>query len=171
VRAVYGSFSSSWQRSHQGRFKYNIDAAFLNELNITGLGMCIRDEGGVFVLAKAIPLPVRHTVHVGEAMGLYYALEWLSDLRFNNVDFALDSKTTVDAFNKPHPDVSEFGLIISACRSLFDLHFTNSKVDFNRRQANEVAHTLAGVATLLASPTTYSYVPRCIEHLIINEML
>lgn len=98
-----------------------------------------------------------HTVHVGEAM------------MFDNVDFALDSKTTVDAFNKTRPDVSEFGFIISACRSLFNLHFTNSKVEFNRRQANEVAHTLAGVATLLASSTTYSYVPRCIEHLILKK--
>lgn len=171
VRADHGSSSLSWQRPHQGRFKCNIDAAFSNDMNITGLGMCIRDEEGVFVLAKAIPLPVVHSVHVGEAMDLYYALEWLSDMRFDNFDFALDSKTTVDAFNKSRPDVSEFGIIISACRSLFDLHFTNSKVEFNRRQANEVAHTLAGVATLLASPTTYSYVPRCIEHLIINEML
>ena len=47
----------------------------------------------------------------------------------------------------------------------------NSKVEFNRRQANEVAHALVGVATLLASPTTYTIVPRCIEQLIINEML
>jgi len=163
--------SSSWLRPHQGRFKCNIDAAFSNELNITGLGMCIRDEGGVFVLVKAILLPVMHDVHVGEVIGLYYALEWLSDMRFDNVDFALDSKTTEDAFNNCPPDVSEFGLIISVCRSLFDLNFTNSKVEFNRRQPKRVAHTLAGVAMLLASPTTYSYVPRCIEHLIINEML
>ncbi|XP_024630887.1 uncharacterized protein [Medicago truncatula] len=162
---------NSRNRPNQGRFKCNIDVAFSNELNITGLGMCIRDEGGVFVLAKAIPLQVIHSVHVGEVLGLYYALEWLSDMRFDNVDFALDSKTTVDAFNKSRPDVYEFGLIISACRSLFDLHFTNSKVEFNRRQANEVAHTIAGVAILLASPITYSYVPRCIEHLIFNEML
>jgi hypothetical protein len=37
--------------------------------------MCIRDEEGVFVLAKTIPLPVLHTVNVGETMGLFYALE------------------------------------------------------------------------------------------------
>lgn len=92
-------------------------------------------------------------------------------MRFDNVDFALDSKITVDAFNHPHPDVTEFGLIISACRRLLSSQFTNSKVEFTLRQANEVAHVLAGAAPLLASPTTYSIVPCCIEHLIINEML
>jgi len=108
---------------------------------------------------------------MGEALGLYYVLEWLSDKRFDNVDFKLESKITMDAFNHPRPDVTEFGLIISACRRLFSSQFTNSKVEFTQRQANEVAHVLAGAATLLASPTTYFIVPRCIEHLIINEML
>jgi len=131
--------------------------------------MCIRDEEGTFVLAKCIPLSILHTVNVGEALGLYYALEWLSDMRFDNVDFALDSKTIVDAFNHTRPYITEFGLIISACRSMFRLKFTNSKVEFHRRQANEVAHALAAVAALLASPTTYTIVPRCIEHLIMNE--
>jgi len=154
-----------------GRVKCNVDASFSANMNITGIRMCIRDEEGTFVLAKCIPLSILHTVNVGEALGLYYALEWLSDMRFDNVDFALDSKTNVDAFNHTCPDITEFGLIIPACRSMFRSKFTNSKVEFNRRQANEVVHALVGVAALLASLITYSIVPRCIEHLIINEML
>jgi len=47
-------------------------------------------------------------------------------------------------------------------------HFTNSKVDFNKRQSNEEAHTLVGVATLLASLTN-CIIPRCIKQLIIYE--
>jgi len=158
-------------RPHQGRVECIVDASFSNAFNRTGIGLCIHDDEGVFILAKSIPLPFRYSVNVGEALGLYHALEWLSDMRFDNVDFALDSKITMDAFNHPSPDVIEFGLIISACRRLFSSQFTNSKVEFTRRQANEVAHVLARAATLLASPTTYSIVPRCIEHLIINEML
>jgi len=141
--------SSGWHEHHRDRDVY---------------------EEATFVLAKCIPLSILHTVNVGEALGLYYALEWLSDMRFDNVDFALDSKTTVDTFNHTRPDIIEFGLVISACRSMFRSKFTNSKVEFNRRQANEVAHALTGVAALLASLTIYSIVPRCIEHLI-NEML
>jgi len=44
-------------------------------------------------------------------------------------------------------------------------------VEFVRRQANGVAHVLAGEATLLASLVVYFHIPDCIEPLIINEKL
>jgi len=100
----------SWQQPSRGRVKCNVDASFSDVLNRTGIGLCICDEDGVFILAKSIPVPFLHSVNVGEALGLYYALEWLSDMRFDNVDFALDSKITADAFNHPRPDVTEFPL-------------------------------------------------------------
>ena len=100
------------------------------------------------MLAKTITFNVIHSVHVGEALGLYYAMEWLSDMQLHNVDFETDSKTTHDAFHAHKNDFSEFRHIISACRSLFNNHLTNSRVEFTRRRANEVAHALAGEATL-----------------------
>lgn len=66
---------------------------------------------------------------------------------------------------------AQFGNIVSASRSLFNSKFSNSRVEFVRRQANAVAHNLAREATLLASPVTYYDIPNCIESLIINEML
>ena len=59
-----------------------------------------------------------------------------------NVDFVADSKTTNDAFHSNKPDVSEFSHIISGCERLFHSQFTNSRVEFNRRQTNAVAHAL-----------------------------
>jgi len=91
-------------------------------------------------------------VEVGEALGLHVALQWMSDMQFDNVDFETDSKFTVDAFLSSRNDLSEFGYIISSCRSLFCSFFSNSRVEFVRRQANAVAHALAREATLLASP-------------------
>ena len=111
------------------------------------------------------------SVVIGEALGLFHALQWLSDMQFDNVDFVLDSNITTDAFNHRRIDVTEFGQVMSACQSLFNINFSNSKVEFNKRQANEVAHTLAGVVTLSASPKIYYHVPRCINSLVINEML
>lgn len=50
--------------------------------------------------------------------------------------------------------------------------FSNSKVEFSRSQANEVAHTLAQEATFfLASPHVFNVVPSCISTLISNEKL
>ena len=159
------------QRPPRGRLKCNIDASFSDSLNRTGIGICIRDDEGTFVLAKTVSLSPRYPVPIGEALGLFHAIQWLGDMQFDNIDFALDSQITTNAFNHQREDVSEFGHVISTCKRLFTSLFSNSKVEFNRRQANVVAHTLARVATLSASSTIYSNVPFCIEQFIINEML
>jgi len=152
-----------------GRYKCNIDAAFSNSLNRTGIGICIRDQDGSFVLAKTVMHPCFLPVDVGEALGLFSALQWLSDMQFDNVDFETDSKLTVDAFLSDRNDTSEFGCIITSCRSLFRLLFSNSRVEFVRRQANGVAHALARDTAFLTGPAVYYEIPNCIESLIINE--
>ena len=103
-----------WQRSSQGCFKCNVDAGFSVAANRTSIDICVRDDEDAFVLAKTINFHVVHQVHVGEALGQYHAMEWLSDMLFNK------------------DDVSEFGHIIAACQSLFTNQFTNSRVEFTR---------------------------------------
>jgi len=63
-------------------------------------------------------------------------------LQFDAFDVDLDSKITAYVFHHLLVDVTEFGQVISACRSLFYTHFLNSKVEFNMRQTNELTHTL-----------------------------
>jgi ribonuclease HI len=104
-------------------------------------------------------------------MGLFHAIQWLADIKFDNVDFVTDSKVTADAFNSPRHDLTEFGYIITACRNLFFSHFANSRVEFSRRQANVAAHILAGEAIFSASPIIHFNVPYCIDSVITNEML
>jgi len=65
---------------------------------------------------------------------LFYALEWLSDMQMNNVDFVVDSKTTNDAFHFPIYKLS------------VGVQHTTS------RQANEVTHALVGETALSTSP-------------------
>jgi len=154
-----------------GRYKCNIDAAFSNSLNRTDIGLCIRESDGSFVLAKTVMHPCFLPVDVGEALGLHLALQWLSDMQLDNMDFETDFKLIVDAFLSDRNDTSEFGCIITSCHSLFNLLFSNSRVKFVRRQANGVAHALARDVALLASSDVYYDIPDCIESLIINEML
>jgi hypothetical protein len=77
-------------------------------------------------------------VDVGEALGLFNALQWLGDMHFDSVDFVVDLKViTSDAFNSNRHDETEFGhVIITTCQNIFSSHFTNSKVEISRRQAN-----------------------------------
>jgi ribonuclease HI len=86
--------------------KCNIDASFSESLNRTGIGMCIRDADGTFVLAKTLHFSPRCSVPLGEAMGLFYAIQWLRDLNIDHVNFALDSQTVTEAFHRPRPDIT-----------------------------------------------------------------
>ncbi|AES98217.1 transmembrane protein, putative [Medicago truncatula] len=55
--------------------------------------------------------------------------------------------------------------------TLFTTRFTNSQVEFNRLQVNEVAHVFTGETTLSPSPNSYFDITHCINNLFLNEML
>jgi hypothetical protein len=61
--------------------------------------------------------------------------------------------------------------VLKECKRVFNLYFENSHVEFDRRQANETAHTLARVATSIADSNIFIDVPTCINDIIMNEML
>ncbi|KAK2415192.1 putative mitochondrial protein [Trifolium repens] len=133
--------------------------------------MCIRDELGAFVLARYDQFTPVCAVHIGEALGLLSALTWVHELNLGPVDFELDSKKLVDRLHASTHDATEFGDIITRCKSLFSQFYNNSRVEFVRRQANEVAHSLTKAATYLASPQILVDIPHCTKHILINEML
>jgi len=137
------------------RLKWNIDVAFAPEVNRTDIGVCVRDANGAYVLAITRSFTPMTSVDVREALDLHHAFQWLHDMRMNNVDFVVDSKTTVDAFNLIRTNITEFGQTIAACQDLFSSSFVNSKVEFNRRQTNEVAHALAREATRALLVSTF----------------
>jgi ribonuclease HI len=110
-------------------------------------------------------------VHVGEAIGLLCALNWVHELNLGPIDFELDSKRVVDSFSSSRPDATEFGDIIKNCKSCHSNFYNDSSVEFIRRQANEVAHNLAKVALFSASSQVLVDIPHCIEHILLNEML
>jgi len=59
-----------WQPPLSCRYKCNFDAAFSSHHNRTGIGVCVRDSEGIFVLAKTLTYPCTVSVDVGEALGL-----------------------------------------------------------------------------------------------------
>ncbi|GAU35225.1 hypothetical protein TSUD_205010 [Trifolium subterraneum] len=161
---------TKWSKPSIGRYKCNIDASFSTILNKVGIGVCIRDDQGSFVLAKTEWFSPITNVDIGEALGLLHAMKWIQDLQLEHVDFELDSQIVVTKFHSKNRDESELGDIIKDCRTMFNTHFRNSRVEFIRRQANEVAHVLAREATSLASFHIFIDVPLCIRDIIMNEM-
>jgi len=160
-----------WSKRNRGRMKCNIDASFPNNENKIGIGICIRDDEGVFVIARTECLIPKCDVHIGEALGLLTAFQWVHELQLGPIEFELDSKKMVDSFGANRHDSTEFGAIINNCKIMFNHLYENSSVEFVRRQANGVAHELAKAATLSASFHILVTPPHCIEHILINEML
>ena len=58
-----------WKKSSLGKMECTIDASFQNHDNRVGIGMCIRDEGGTFILAKTEWFEPKCNVHTGGSVG------------------------------------------------------------------------------------------------------
>lgn len=160
----------SWQPPDQGYVKCNVDAALFSDQKCFGVGMCIRNSQGRFIKAlsrwfECTPRPLE-----AEALGLKEAILWLSELGLSNVLIGLDCKLLVDGIVDGTKNQSEFGNIMSTCRSLLT-HFPNFKISFARRQANFVAHTLARESKLYASRHVFDWIPSCITTTIMNERI
>lgn len=143
----------SCQRPQQGRLECNVDACFSTQRNHACIGICVCDDAGDFVLAKTMSFTPLCPVAMSE-LGVFYVLQWLQNMQFDNVDFVVDFKTTTDAFHPKHNDVTIFGSIITACICISShLIFQTSRVEFNTQQTHLTNHALAREATLSASPT------------------
>ncbi|PNX75553.1 DNA-directed RNA polymerase iii subunit rpc2-like protein, partial [Trifolium pratense] len=70
-----------------------IDASFSAHRNRVGFGICIRDDECHFVLAKTMWSSPMCSVDLGEALGLYHALNWLHQAAMQNI---LQSSTPVE---------------------------------------------------------------------------
>lgn len=77
----------SWVKPVAGLLKCNVDAAFFTQEKACGVGMCLRNESGIFIQARVM----RHTpllnVREGEAIGLLEAIKWVCSLGLDNVIF------------------------------------------------------------------------------------
>lgn len=99
-----------------------------------------------------------------------HALQWVAELRLDDMDFSLDSKAVMDAFNDVENNSTDFGNIIILCRQLFTNYFHDSKVKFSRRQVNRVAHELAQATRLETSSQLFDDVLPYIYDLFCNKM-
>jgi hypothetical protein len=144
-----------WQRPQHGRVKCNVDAAFSDQLNRTGTWICIHDKEDCGRSFKVVPCFTMVKWHALWQCGLHF--------RFKAYHICLPSSLSW------HYKIWSGNLKLY--ETFLTSHFTNSRVEFNRRQSNEILHNLVGVATLSASSVIYFNVYHCIEQLIINEMI
>ena len=88
---------------------------------------------------------------VVEAVGLKEVLSWILMKGLSKVKVEMSAKLVVDAFHTRENCLSEFGVLILKCLSLFDLKLDIS-VSFVKRSANCEAHALAKATHFHANP-------------------
>ncbi|KAK2371264.1 hypothetical protein QL285_084234 [Trifolium repens] len=82
--------SHSWTKTARGTLKCNIDAACYNEQNVYCLGVCLRDEQGIFVQAFMTRLHGSPDIAEAEATWLLEALRWMQQPQLTNVHIAIE---------------------------------------------------------------------------------
>jgi len=105
-----------------------------------------------------------------EAIKLLHALQWVKELGFAQCGFAAWFSKVASKFKRKEDYISGLWAIIYDCRHIHSSFFTNSCVEFTRRQTNEVSHLLARAATSYASFHTFTYVSTYIRTIMIIEM-
>jgi ribonuclease HI len=146
-----------------------VDASFYDANGATGWGWCLRDSRGQFQLAGTNIVHSPYSVVEGEALAIIEAMEEMILRGFPYVIFESDSKLVVDAISSTQNGISEFSTLIAHIQSLLRSH-NYFEVKYVKRQANNVAHTLARAAYSMSSRRVFDLIPRCIDTILSNEM-
>jgi len=157
-----------WIKPTEGRFKCNIDVSFSQFSNRVGIRVCIRDDTCTFVLVETELLLHSMRYLLAKLLDCYQfwnvLINYIWDLSILN----LMQKKWWIIF---HLHITNFGMIIHNCKTIFEQYYVNSCVEFVRWQANKAAHRFAKEATPSYSFQILVEIPDCIEHMLSNEMM
>ncbi|XP_073049734.1 uncharacterized protein [Primulina eburnea] len=164
--------SANWTMSHANDtlkewLACNVDAGFDTEKRSFAVGMVVRDFNGSFIICKTSLHHGTALVKEAEALAIHEALSWIKGMGHDKVIVESDSKTSVDAIHSEAPDLTEFGLITTACRVL-SRSPSSIKIDYIKRQANRTAHSLVKTALQQACFGISYIVPTSISSIIMD---
>lgn len=158
-----------WEKPPSGFIKCNVDAAFLNTLNRIRFGICARDSCGHVLVAKTLWCEPVFLGREGEAMGLFYALQWAASQNYLTCFLKWMVKGWWTASTSQRR--TSLNSAILSRNAIRFLVFPNFGVNFVRRQTSAVAHKLVRVVVNLASPRVFIDAPSLTANLILMEML
>jgi len=158
-----------WTKPPPPFLKCNVDCALFNNNSVAGYGLCICNSTGQFIAGMSNFSHCSLTPVEAEAWGLLEAIKFAVVKDMPYVIFESDCKTIVDIVNSSHLPQNELGDILSTCKDLLSIH-TSFIVNFVRRQANEVAHSIARASLSNPSPHVFYDVSPHLYSLIFNEM-
>ncbi|KAH7840848.1 hypothetical protein Vadar_022503 [Vaccinium darrowii] len=161
-----------WSLPSPGLVKVNFDGAFVQNLNVGGVGAVARADVGVFLFARACGGLKARSAIVMEGLALRTGVLLAKERGIRRVIFEGDAKGLIEVLNGKSAGCEDIQLlvldILQLCRSFFDVF----SFVFVGRSCNAVAHELAKEGCSLGNCSTWLVIPPLwLWDLVCNEKL
>ena len=104
--------SVRWRPPPSGLLKINFDEALSTKENIAGLGIIVRNENGLAMVALTQQIPLPASVEMVKVLAVHRALWFAKELGFHSVIVKGDSEIIINSINGNIMAQSEFGHIL-----------------------------------------------------------
>ena len=138
-----------WKPPSAGLFKINFDGAVFMDRSLVGLGIVIRDESGLIIVALSQKIPLPSSMELVEALVARRALIFAQEISIFKAKVEGDSLKVIQALNNPKPNRTQIGHIICDIQIL-GVGMQSCTFNHTRRGGNRLAHSLAKRAVLTA---------------------
>ncbi|CAL8999085.1 unnamed protein product, partial [Prunus brigantina] len=83
-----------------GKYKLNVDSAYIPETSVGGIGAVIRNDKGEVMAAMALPLATATSPKYAEIMALHFKMNFAQDASFSSNLIEFDSQGVVNEVKK-----------------------------------------------------------------------
>ena len=132
----------NWQPALENWYKVNVDATISTNLNITGLGVVVRDSPGMFMAARAMINEGCFDPHRAELLAAREGIIFARDARFRQIILEGDARNVYSSLENSEEDLSYNGSIIRDI-ALFASWFYAFKCSVIPRDCNRCADFVA----------------------------
>ncbi|XP_020424530.1 uncharacterized protein LOC18781828 [Prunus persica] len=163
---------TKWSPPPAGKYKLNVDAAFIPETGVGGIDVVVRNDKGEVMAAMALPLASATSSKHAEIMAFLFEMKFAWDAGFSSILIESDSQGVVNDVKKDEEEswASDGHLIDDIKRSL--QHFEDVIISFSPRGGNQVAHFLAKHALNCNTMVTWiEEVPFWLESIVNDDMV
>ena len=155
-----------WVPPPQGWFKVNVDGAIFKKTNKAGIGVVVRDSQGWVLAALTEKVDGIQDVEVIEALAIRRAIRFAIETSFNCVIIESDSLWVVKAIQDTAESTYHIGNIIDDVK-LLSMTMKSCEFHHTKREANQVAHTLACNAIHVDTEMAWiEEIPPCVSDVI-----
>ena len=131
-----------WRAPQAGFVKVNFDGAVFGELNMSCIGVVIRDNNGAVLASCSEKMFQAYKAEETEALAARKALMFAHELGFQSVILEGDALGLIQALKSQEQNVCPLSLLVEDVK-VYSNHFRRVLYSHIKRNGNSIAHSLA----------------------------